>query len=147
MERYTINGQTYTQRTLVLGQIGQLLEAMRGVSFPAGAGVAQVAGLIGDRLARCAAVVLQPEGVLHRDKDLAALEAEFTEHLDIVTTEKVIDDFFALTPAAAIAKLFGRLRGLIVLAPTTGGIGSTPPSSSSPEETSPNETPSSGDTP
>ena len=60
--------------------------------------MAQVAGLIGDHLPRSAAVILQPEGVAHRDKDLVALEAEFAEHLDIVTAEKVIDDFFVLTP-------------------------------------------------
>lgn len=145
MERYTINGKTYTQRMLVLGQIKQLTEALAGVNIPAGAGVGQVAGLIGDHLARCAAVVLQPEGVAHRDKDLAAMEAEFAEHLDIVTADQVIDDFFALTPAATIAKLLGRLRGMFVVA-QVGGAGSMIPSSSSAAATSPSETPSSGDT-
>lgn len=144
MERYTINDKTYVQRTLVLGQIKQLTEALQGVAIPAGAGVGQVAGLIGDHLPRCAAVILQPEGVAHRDKDLAALEAEFAEHLDIVTADKVIDDFFALTPAETIARLMGRLRGMFVMA-RVGGAGSTTPSSSSAAATSPGETPSSGD--
>nr|WP_321466753.1 hypothetical protein [uncultured Desulfobulbus sp.] len=146
MERYTINDKTYIQRTLVLGQIKQLTEALAGVDIPAGAGVAQVAGLIGDHLPRSAAVILQPEGVAHRDKDLVALEAEFAEHLDIVTAEKVIDDFFVLTPAATIAKLLGRLRGMFVMV-RAGGNGLTRPSSCSAEATSPGETPSSGDTP
>lgn len=145
MERYTINGKTYTQRTLVLGQIKQLTEALEGVSMPAGAGVGQVAGIIGDHLPQCAAVVLQPEGVAHRDKDMAAMEAEFCEHLDIVTADKVIDDFFSLTPAATIAKLLGRLRGMFVAA-QAGGVGSMTPSCSSAVETSPSETPSSGAT-
>lgn len=146
MERYTINDKTYTQRTLVLGQIKQLTVALAGVNIPAGAGVAEVAGLIGDQLPRCAAVILQPEGVPHKDKDLPALEAEFAEHLDIVTADKVIDDFFALTPAETIARLLGRLRGMFVVA-RAGGAGSTTPSSSSPAATSPGGTPSSGDTP
>ena len=146
MERYTINDKTYTQRTLVLGQIKQLTEALEGVAIPAGAGVGQVAGLIGDKLPRCAAVILQPEGVTHRDKDLATLEAEFAEHLDIVMADKVIDDFFALTPAVTIAKLLGRMRGMFVMT-RIGAAGSTTPSCSLQEETSPKETPSSGDTP
>jgi hypothetical protein len=147
MERYTINGKTYTQRILVLGQIKQLTEALEGASIPAGSGVGQVAGLIGDQLPRCAAVILQPEGVAHRDKDLAALEAEFAEHMDIVTADKVIDDFFALTPAETIARLMGRLRGVFVVARRTEEAGSTIQCSSSAAETLPNATPSSGDTP
>lgn len=146
MERYTINDKPYIQRTLVLGQIKQLTEALAGVNIPAGAGVAQVAGLIGEHLPRCAAVILQPEGVTHRDKDLTAMEAEFAEHLDIVTADQVIDDFFALTPAATIARLLGRLRGMFVVA-QVGGAGSTRPSSSSAAAISPSATPSSGDTP
>lgn len=143
---YTINGKTYTQRTLVLGQIKQLTTALAEVNIQVGAGVGQVAGMIGDNLARCAAVILQPEGVAHRDKDLDQLEAEFAEHLDIVTADKVIDDFFDLTPATIIAKLLGRLRGMFVVT-RIGADGSTTPSCSSPEGTSPSETPSSGDTP
>lgn len=146
MATYTINEKTYTQRTLVLGQIKQLTEALQGVNIPAGAGVGQVAGLIGDNLARCAAVILQPEGVAHKDKELEALEIEFAEHLDIVTADKVIDDFFVLTPAAIIARLLGRLRGMFVMT-RIGATGSTTPSSSLPEATSPGETPSSGATP
>jgi hypothetical protein len=145
MRRYTINDKTYTQRVLVLGQIKQLTEALAGVNIPAGAGVGQVAGLIGDHLVRCAAVVLQPEGVAHRDKDLAAMEGEFAEHLDIITADQVIDDFFALTPATTIAKLLGRLRGMFVVA-QVGGAGSMIPSSSLAAAISPSETPSSGDT-
>lgn len=145
MEHYIINGATYTQRTLVLGQIKQLTDALADVNIPSGSGVGQVAGLIGEHLPWCAAVILQPEGVTHRDKDLTAMEAEFAEHLDIVTADKVIDDFFALTPAETIARLLGRLRGMFAVA-QVGGAGSTKPSSSSAAATSPSETPSSGDT-
>ena len=139
MEQYEINGKTYIQRPLVLGQIKQLTEALAGVDIPTGAGVGQVAGLVGDQLPRCAAVVLQPEGVAHRDKDMDALEAEFYEHMDLVTAEKVIDDFFALTPAQTVAKLLGRLRGMFVMA-QVGGAGLTRPLSSSAAETSLSET-------
>lgn len=150
VKRYEINGKTYLQRSLVLGQIRQLTEAMAGVAIPPGSDFGDVAGMLADRLPHCAAAVLQPEGVRHEDKDLDALAAEFAEHLDLTTADQVIDDFFALTPATVLTRLLGRIQGVFagmrlgVAAATMGGLTSS--SSSLPEATSPSETPSSGAT-
>lgn len=148
VKSYTINDTTYLQRPLVLGQIKQLSEAMAGVEIHAGAGVGDVAVILADRLPRCAAAVLQPEGVAHKDKDLDAMEAEFTEHLDLELVEAVINDFFEITPATVFARLLGRMKG--VFAVMRLGVmvtGSMTSSASSPEGTSPSGTPSSGVTP
>lgn len=145
MKTYAINGKTYIQRPMVLGQIRQLTEAMDGLVIPAGSGVAEIAGLLGDRLPRCAAAVLQPEGVPHKEKDLDALAAEFAEHLDLATADQVIADFFEITPATALIRLMGRMQG--VLAGMRLGMpatGLTSASACSPAETSPKETTSSG---
>ena len=109
-ERYEINGKTYIQRPMVLGQVKQLVDAMQGVVIPPGAGVADIAGILGDRLANCAAAVLQPEGVQHKDKDIKAMSAEFSEHLDLEQADKIIDDFFALTPARAFTRLMAKMQ-------------------------------------
>jgi len=146
VKTYTIGGKNYTQRTMVLGQIRHLTEAFGEVEIPPGANLSDIAVILGDRLPGCAAAVLQPEGVLHKDKDLDAMAAEFFENLDIDTANKVIDDFFDLTPSATLATLIGRLGGVLRTMMSRQATGSSSSSSPSPQETSPKETPSSGDT-
>jgi hypothetical protein len=149
VKSYTINGRIYTQRIMVLGQIRQLTEALGGVEIPAGARLGNIAGILGDRLPHCAAAVLQPEGVSHKDKDLAAMAEEFAEHLDIETAGRVIDDFFAVTPAATLAEMIGRLGGvfrMIVTGTKATATGSSSSSSSLQAATSPSEQKSSGAT-
>ena len=149
IKTYTVNGRTYTQRVLVLGQIRQLTEALGGVEIPAGSRLGDIAGILGDRLPQCVAAVLQPEGISHKDKDLVAMAEEFAEHLDIETAGRVIDDFFAVTPAATLAEMIGRLGGvlrMITAGKTAMATGSSSSSSSSPAATSPSGKPSSGAT-
>ncbi|GAB6191153.1 hypothetical protein [Desulfocastanea catecholica] len=149
IKKYTIGGKVYTQRIMVLGQIRQLTEAIGGVEIPAGARLGNIAGILGDRLPHCAAAVLQPEGVEHQDKDVAAMAKEFTEHLDIATAGRVIDDFFVLTPATTLAEMIGRLGGvlrMIAAGTKATATGSNSSSSSSPVETSPSGPTSSGAT-
>jgi hypothetical protein len=144
--KYEINGKTYVLKKLVLGQMRQLIEVLKTIRIPAGAGTAGLIAALGDNLPLALAVVLTEEGKAIKDKDLEKLAEEFNEfNLEVETAIQVIDDFFVLNPIASLwEKIQGLLEGI-----TKGmkGIGSTNSSSPSAEAISPSATESSGDLP
>lgn len=140
---YEINGKSYVQRPLVLGQIGQINDVLKGVEITGDMGIEQVVGLLGDRLPVAMAIVLTEKGTRIQDKDAEALTEEMREFMDIGTAVEVIDHFLSLNP---IASVFGRLTGMMA-GITKARIGSKTSSSPSLEETSQSERESSGDSP
>ncbi len=145
MPEYSINEKTYYQNKLVLGQWRQLLDILKGLTIPGNVDVLGMVDILGDRLPLALAVVLNPEGVALKDKDLPALadELEYTISADAVI--KVIEDFFECNPLPSILAKLSQAAGILdgMMTKTQ----STPSSSSSPPETSPGEIASSGDTP
>lgn len=145
-KRYTIGDKTYIQRPLVLGQMKQIREVLNGLAFPSRLTVPDIIEALEDRLPLALAVVLTPEGLPVKGKDLPALADELEGALELETAIEVVEDFFICNPVASLStKLAGmadRLRGMM-----TGPTGSSNSSSSSLTETSPDETPCSGDTP
>lgn len=143
---YEIGGKTYTQRPLVLGQIRQMIEALRDFTMPANATAADLALLLDDRLPHLMAIVLGVEGVSLRDKDVDALAEELRESVPVETAIRMVDDFFVCNPIASLAdQLSGWMEMLAMWVLTKHG--STALSSCSAAETSPGATPSNGDTP
>lgn len=142
---YTIGGKTYFQTPLVLGQWRQLMAILKGVSIPENVDAIGLAHLIGDKLPEALAVVLNPEGVPIKEKDIAALagDLEFSASPDLAF--EVIRDFFDCNPMLSILKRLNETVESIGLKTLT--IPSSPSPSPSPEGTSSSETPSSGDTP
>lgn len=102
---YTINGKTYSQKPLVLGQIKTLTALLKGMTFgdlsPFG-----VIATLGESLARCMALILIPEGSPVMGRDIDALESEFDEYVDIKTTAQVVRDFFFCNPPSLLSDLF-----------------------------------------
>ena len=142
--KYEIGDKVYTQSPLVLGQIKQMIEALRDFSLPANARASDIAMMLGDDLPGVLAIVLGLEGVRMRDKDIAALTEELRELVPIKTAIKMVDDFFICNPIASLAEsLSGWTKILSGVIPTKNG--STALSSSSPEEISPDGTQSCGD--
>ncbi len=139
---YEINGKTYIQRPLVLGQIGQITEVLKGIEITQGMGIEQIVQLLGDRLPAAMAVVLTEKGKKVRDKNLPALTEAMQDDMDVGTAIEVMDHFLSLNP---IASAFGKLTG-IMAGITKAATGSRTSSSQSPEETSRSGTTSSGDT-
>jgi hypothetical protein len=92
MMRYEINGTIYHQRELVLGQIQQLLAELAGVGFT-DTSVPGVIAALGDRIYRAVAVVLIPDGVAIRDRDLTAI-ADDLENAPARVLLQVVADFF-----------------------------------------------------
>jgi hypothetical protein len=144
VRRYQINGTTYIQQPLVLGQIRQLMTVMAGLTIPPDVTVPALLDLLGAKLPEALAVVLTAEGKSPRDKDLTALAAELEFSLPIETACEVVEDFFACNP---VAELLDKLTGTMG---AIGGLltsGSIRQSSSSATATSPSGTASSGDSP
>lgn len=140
MYKYTIGSKTYVQKPLVLGQIRQLAKYLRGLSLPKSRNVFEIVETLGDQLPIAFAIVLTEENGSVKDKDLEKIAEEIDFLIDWETTVKVIEDFFACTPIFSIMARIGE-----ALKKTGVEIQLKTLQSSSPAETSPNETQSSGD--
>jgi hypothetical protein len=142
MPEYTIEGKIYTQSALVPGQWRQLLNILKDVAVPADASLIQLAVILGDRLPAAFAVVLNPEGVSPRDKDLRAVADDLEFSLSTETAIQVVEDFFVCNPLSSLLERIGGIAGKLTLAGTTPLTGL---SSSSAGGTSPSGTASSGE--
>jgi len=143
---YEIGGKKYIQKPIVWGQIRQLKNILPRIGVQA-LTIEGVMFALGDQLAKAIAIVLIPEGENPKDKDIDALAEEIEFSLDPETILRVIEDFFDCNPIVSLSR---KLNGMILN--LKGNIAaqimtqSKEYVSSLPEETSPKETPSSGDT-
>lgn len=143
---YEIAGKQYGQKPLVLGQWRQFLDVIKGLSIPGNVDPWGLAKLLGDNLPLALAVVLNPEGVPLKDKDLPALADELEFAIGPETIISVIEDFFACNPLPSILERLSQAAGILSgMMKTETSL--NPSLSPSQPETSPGETPSSGDTP
>lgn len=141
--KYAIGDKTYFQKPLVLGQIMQLLDLLKDVSIPKNASILTIINSLGDRLPNALAIVLIPEGISLKDKDIDQLAKEIKFSISPEITITAVEDFFDCNP---IASLLERFSGLMVnLKKKIILTGLKISASSSPEETSQKETISSGD--
>ena len=138
MFTYEINGKRYVQRPLVLGQLKQLTEVLKGLAWTSGTDLTDIIALVGGRLPSALAVVLTEEGALPGKKDIPSLAKELEDALDADTAIKVVEDFFTSNP---VASLLERLRGLAGKMTKTG---EKPSSAFSRQATSRRGTPYSG---
>lgn len=145
--RYDIDGVAYIQRALVFGQIKQLMALLGSVKIDLGHGAEGLLQVIGDHMPQVLAIVLTPEGVRIKDKNLPEL-ADVLEFA--ITTEQVvqvIDDFFICNPVVSLLNKLSQSTGIIkdlTVSWVTGLINSY---ASLQPEISPDGTQSCGDTP
>lgn len=142
MYKYTVGDKIYIQKPLVLGQISQLIECLKGKTIE-WSGPLEMYSQLKDRFPRLLAIVLTEEGKSPGGKDLDTIEVEVEFSIDLDTTLKVIEDFFDCNPTASLLKKLAGMSTKILRQMPTGSKKSPSPSQ---EETSPGETPSSGDT-
>lgn len=168
-KQYTIGDKTWTQRSLVLGQWKQLMEVIKGVTITPGADLPQLIATLGTRLPLALAVILLEEGTTLRQRFglrtaagsdgtqvpewyqnpdvMLEIANEIDAGIDAETVLKVVDDFLSCNPVSSILE---RLMGAMQVAGqirTMTGMVSTQSSPASPEETSPDTSASSGDSP
>ncbi len=122
--KYEIGGKTYTQQTLVFGQIKQLRPVLEGMDLTGDFSPNDVIEVLGEKLPRVMAIVLCPEGVKIEDKDLGDIEHHLSFNLDIITAFDVVEDFFDCSP---VFSLVGRFQSLAEkFAQETGNIQKPP---------------------
>lgn len=108
MYHYEINGKTFTQKKLVLGQIGALAQLLAGIRMLSTDPLGLIAAL-GESLPQALAIVLVPEGIHPSDKDLLAMERDLYE-AEPETALQVVADFFDCNP---LPSLLGKIAGLV----------------------------------
>lgn len=145
---YEIGGKAYIQRPLVLGQMRQLMTLMDGVIIIPETGATGLAAALGDKLSQALAIVLVEEGATLslKDRNIEAIADDLEYTVTLETTMQVVEDFFICNP---IASSLERLTGMMIAArrKMVKQTGLKKSASSSAEEISPKEMPSSGDTP
>ena len=142
---YIIDSKKYIQRPLVWGQIKQLKAVLPSLAIPAGVPLEQ--GLLlalTDHLPLLLAVVLIPDGISPKDKDIDVLAGELEFAIDMETALKVVADFFDCNPITFLADTLEGILKPLMDRRIKPPIPSMSSSVSSPEETLPNEKPSSG---
>lgn len=143
---YEIGGKKYIQRPLVLGQVRQLMKLLQGLVFPKDINTIELIALLGDRLPQAIAIVLTPDGVNLKDKDINAIASDLEFEISPETTIEVIENFFDCNPIPSLLEKVSGMAQKIGKAMIKEQMetGSTPSSVSLLEETSPKETQSSG---
>lgn len=147
MNEYDIDGRAFVQRPLVLGQVQQLLRALDGMTVPENLSLASLLDSLGGRLYSALAIVITEKGCSPRDKNIEELADKLEWSAGMDTVMEILDDFFTMNPVSSLLGKAGKMIGGLNRTILALGTGSTRPSSSSPEETSPAGTLSSGDTP
>jgi len=125
--------KTYIQRPLVMGQVRQLVNLLKGMTIPSDVKPFQLVELLGDELYPVIAVVITAPGKRLHEKDIDALAAELEFALTPEQVLTIIDDFFACNP---IVSLLEKLSGMMIKLRTMMQDGSTNASSPSLPETS-----------
>lgn len=143
---YTIDGKTYEQRPLVYAQYRQLIEALQGFDLEGCDSSEAIMTNLGDRLPRALAIVLVEKGKHLRDKDLDAFASDLEYSIDPLVALEVVSDFFTCNPVPdLISSLAGMMHLVSEARSAKLNAASKSSSSSSAEEISASETPSSGD--
>jgi hypothetical protein len=146
MKEYDIDGKTFVQRPLVMGQVQQLLRCLDGIDLPESLTLASLLDALGGRLYTAIAIVITEKGCSPREKNVAELAAALEWSIDMDTALGIIDDFFELNPVSSLLGKAGKLIGRMGRSMAGPETGSTKWSSLSPAETSPGATLSSGGT-
>jgi len=145
-KKYPVGEKTYIQRPLVLGQVEQLIEHLKGLKFPKTFDLVGIQESLGEKIYLALAIILVEEGKSPKRTldELETIADEIHWTIRPETVLGVVEDFFELTPLASILQ---KLSGVMLNITSRLSTGSERPLSSSPRETSPRETISSGDIP
>ena len=106
--KYTIGEKVYFQRPLLVGQIVPLLDALQGIVFES-LGAMDIIRQLGPKLNEVLAVILIPEGVNIKNRDISEIEDHLENNLDVITALQIVSDFFAFSPPSLMLKEVSRL--------------------------------------
>lgn len=111
--RYEIDGITYIQRPLVFGQIKQLSALLGGVAINLDNAAEGLLQSVGDHMPQALAIVLTPDGVRLKDKNLSDLADTLEFAITAEQIVQVVDDFFTCNPVVSILNRLSQTTGVI----------------------------------
>lgn len=121
LKNYKIGNKVYYLKPLVLGQIRQLIKLLSGVSIDLNAGIGALIQALGELLPAALAIVLTPEGIKPKDKDLEAIAQELEDDITLDLIVEVINDFFVLNPISSVlTQLNQKIQNLTMATPSLG---------------------------
>jgi len=140
--KYTIGDKVYFQRKLVLGQVNQLINLTKGLSFPEETTVMSLVSALGEKVTDAVAIVLIPADVSHlKQKSLDKVRYDLESDMYPEQALEVVEDFFDCNQ---ISSLLNRVGEVVknVSEKMTGNVKTEPNNSvsSSQVETPPKET-------
>jgi hypothetical protein len=106
--KYTIGSKVYSQKPVVMGQINQLIEVLKGVNIPAEINVVDIITALGEKLPKAIAVVLHDPDIPLRSKDVNLLASDIEFELTPEQTMEIVEDFFECTPVSLILEKMGK---------------------------------------
>jgi len=112
-KKYTINGKIYVQKPLVLGQWEQLIPMLDKFNFTEFTAPGIIREM-GSEIYEAAAIVLIPEGVKIKNKDIGALVEELSEEMSVEALMEVVGDFFLYNRISSLVSKFNSLTDLII---------------------------------
>jgi hypothetical protein len=100
-KKYEIGDRTFIQRPLLIGQVIPLIENLQGIELKS-MDPKSIMGALGPRLTKILAVLLIPEGVRPKDRDLDEIQAHLDDYLAATTATEIMTDFFVFTPPSSL---------------------------------------------
>jgi hypothetical protein len=154
---YVIGDKTYVQKPLVLGQIKQLTKVLKGIQWPKILDISEIINAVIDVVPEALSIVLIEKGKESiqdlKTRDLKLTQEDFEYAVDTVTLMRVVDHFLSCNPINSLWRMMRNVISTTYTAPAlteetqVEATGLIDTSSTLPEETSQEETQSSGGTP
>ncbi|HQG81825.1 MAG TPA: hypothetical protein PLU14_00320 [Caldisericia bacterium] len=101
---FTVAGKNYVIKPLVLGQIKQISNLVKGLELPTEIDVASIMDILGNKLPEFVAIVLVEEGKKPSDKNLEELTREIEDNFSLDEALGVVEHFFDITPISSPAE-------------------------------------------
>ncbi len=101
---YQIDGRTYVQKPLVLGQIEQLLDVIDGIELRHDMTQGEILAAVKKDIPLAMAVILCEKDTKLADKDIDTLAKELKFSVDFETAQAIVTDFFVCNPIVSLLK-------------------------------------------
>jgi hypothetical protein len=109
--KYTIGDKVYLQRKLVLGQVNQILDLIKGLEIPQNATIMDLVTVLGDKISYAVGILLIPADLDHlKHKNLHTVVEDIQFDISPEQTLEVIEDFFDCNP---ISLLLNRVNEIV----------------------------------
>jgi hypothetical protein len=113
MLTYEIGSKVYEQKALVWGQVQQLTNLLKGLSFSQDMSPVEMISIIGDKMPIALAIVLTEQGKSSKGKNLTEVAEELAFDTSVELVVRIIEDFFDCNPTALYLEKINKMVGSV----------------------------------